>query len=282
MNLKAIIRLHFILQVLSAEIIAGAIISYWAISAFFRCPGIPAITPVLAICIWIVYAGDRVLDNTNKNIPTKRHHFYRRFKVPILVISVVLALLAGLCLFQIPSHILWIGTALTLLISLYFLLLLYFKIWYKELFAAVLYSSGVLLAPLSSLPHSFHFFHLIFALQFFAIVMVNLLIFSWYDRENDQVSRQISIILYLGEHTSRILIYALLYISFTVVLVSMAWYPETNNKVMQFCLFLMNAMLFLIFKFQKFFHKNEIYRSIGDGIFVLPVIYLIYERVSGI
>lgn len=108
---------------LSLEAPVVAIIWQTLMAHTHRVALIPGTTTGLALCVWLIYLIDRLLDGMsaggmNGDI---RHAFYRRHwrLIGLVVIPVVTAVLVWIALFLIPEGLLWQCSALVLLIAIY-------------------------------------------------------------------------------------------------------------------------------------------------------------------
>jgi Ca2+/Na+ antiporter len=134
----------------------------------------------------------------------------------------------------------------------------------------LLYTAGVILPVVPENQISLEMFLPI--LQFFIIALLNLIIFSWYERQNDLKDKQESIATIVSDRAIRNTLLFLFIISFSIS-VSMILLLEVHLVSIVFMI--MTAILFLIFWQKPHFEKNDYYRWVGDSIFILPLIYVL-------
>ena len=107
--------------------------------------------------------------------------------------------------------------------------------------------------------------------SFFILVVLNLLIFSWFERESDHHEGQPSFAVRLGsDNTKRIII---LFFGLLAILLAVTIYI---NQVYGFILLTMGTALAIIFLFPSYFKSHDRYRIIGDGIFILPILAVLF------
>ena len=122
---------------------------------------VPAVaTTILGLCVWLIYAADRLLDARAGADATPRHRFYRRYArriMPLLAIGATLA--AVLVLSKLDAGILNAG------VQMAFVMIVYFTIthaaprswaawWPKELTVAILFALGTCLPVYAEAPET--------------------------------------------------------------------------------------------------------------------------------
>jgi 4-hydroxybenzoate polyprenyltransferase len=145
---------------------------------------------------------------------------------------------------------------------------------HKELLAAIIYSFGVFVAPLSLLKAIDTVVILVF-IAFFLIVMANLLLFPLFEEESDRKDQLQSVVTVFGRTVVRRL--AAITLSFSIVSIVILGLSEEGSNWLSACFVLlaMIAVLAAVWIWPAFFKKNNRYRWVGDGIFLLPLVYLL-------
>jgi hypothetical protein len=106
--------------------------------------------------------------------------------------------------------------------------------------------------------------------QFVLTALVNLLVFSWFDRERDVRDGSVSFVTVAGEKGSRACI---LLLSATVFLLA----PFAEPAGAAYTVAVMNAVLLVIFLMPGFFERNDRFRILGDAVFFMPLAYYLYH-----
>lgn len=231
---------------------------------------------VLGLTVWCIYTFDHLMDARKKEgeISSDRHLFHKEHQGILIRVLLIALLLDGLLVFFLPTITLVYGVFLGFLVLVYFLsihLMAQRAIVHKELTIAVIYTAGVCLGAISTFEGSFQVHHYIILVSFFFIVLLNLLIFSFFDREADQSARFPSLVQSLGILNSRRLITGLSLLSAASILI-IFWYGNYHEALM---LFIMFVILQLLFWFAGNRLLKENYRYLGDGIFLLPILQLL-------
>jgi hypothetical protein len=259
-------------NILSLDVVTGAVIcaSYFASLQNLRVDTISLF--VLGISVWIVYTADHLKDAylLKKLASTDRHQFHQQnFRSLSLTVGAAIAT-AGVLAFQIGSVIFTSGASLAALILIYLIVNNHLK-FMKELVGAILYCAGVFLPSLSEVDSVSHFLLRPDCILFLILVLVNLLLFSWYEVDQDVEDKHESFALYFGKPATLIVIKSL-FILFFILLIA-TW---GNMKLSSLLVFMsMTVALLLIVAFPNFFKRNSRYRYWGDLIFIFPGIALL-------
>jgi hypothetical protein len=182
---------------------------------------------------------------------------------------VVIAIIDAGLIFFMPVLIIKRGLFLSMMVIGYVLLRKNLYI-FKEFFVAVLYTAGVILPAVPATfinPNGY-----LPILQFFLIALLNLIIFSWYERERDLNDKQESIATKVDEPTMRSILLVLFFVTIAIsggiILLTKAYYVALVLSVM-------TATHLLIVLRKNLFERNYLYRLVGDAAFLFPLIYIL-------
>lgn len=180
-------------------------------------------------------------------------------------------LLDFVTLFFLPVQLVYTGIFLATLVII-FLAVQSSIPWTKELFIAIIYTSGILL-PLNLLDNTtFKAAHCILVFQFLIVALINLLIFSWLDSHSDQQDGLNSIVVRAGKGLTSLVIFVLITLQFLLA-VSQVLIGELAGASL--IILLMTIVLLVIFLKREEAELNDAYRFVGDAVFFLPVIYML-------
>lgn len=263
---------------LSLDVMAGVVVCTFF---FARLIGVTLPTEVpmlLALAVWSIYTLDHLWDARRSKCPrlTFRYQFHKQhFNTLALLLSIII--IAGLVLLpRLPVQTLWWGVALSLTVVVHFLLSgTKMPVYHKELLIATIYTGGILTGPVSLLEGTLSAPLIFCMLLFMGLALTNLLIFAYYESDQDRLQRFASLIGAIGTEKSRILIHILL---MTVLVLSMTMaisfhsVPLLRNSFT--ILFIMACALALIFYWPGYFAKNDRFRFFGDGVFIIPLLGL--------
>ena len=265
---------------LSLDVAAGACVGTLFIAKYLQVALPFSCVLALGICVWLIYTADHLIDawRTKHQAHSARHYFHQKYFKIITLIFFISIFCSATLLFFLPLVVVKWGIVLATLVGAYFLLLFYLRpsLWFhKEVAAAVLYTSGVFLAPVSLSGRLFSANLLIVFLQFFLIALMNLLIFSWFDEETDQADGHTSLARLAGAKSIRRLL-AGLGITVTIsALLFLLTLPVASSMFKVEALFFAMALTLLGLVFMpSFFRSNERYRIVGDSIFFYPLLML--------
>jgi len=166
--------------------------------------------------------------------------------------------------------LLW-GIALAAAVAVYLLMHRSLK-FLKEIFIATLYTCGILLPSLSVTREDVNLMHYLIIFHFAILALINLLLFSWFDRELDQQDRQHSFVTMVGERITTIIIWLLIIVQSLLMLMQI--YNGQNDRA-AILLGMMGLLFVVIIIFNRPLGKNDYYRFVGDAVFIVPILYLL-------
>jgi hypothetical protein len=235
----------------------------------------------LPMAVWVIYTTDHLLDayRLKDQAHTERHLFHHRYFRLLLFIwlALLLSCLSWVPLLA-PLPMVYLGLGMGLFAAAHLGLVLWIGsrvswLFHKELGVALVYAAGVWGGPLVMMPGPWPGPLLIAFLQFFLLALINLLFFSYYEKQTDQRDGHTSIVLAIGAQNARKVIAVLggLFVGLGAQLLTREglgyrfWVAEGVMAVMLLGLL---GIAFL----PSIFRKNERYRIWGDGLFMLPAV----------
>ena len=265
------IKYYRLFNILSLDVASGAIISSLFFAKFYGAS--PSIVSLLSLglTVWLIYTADRLVDvwEATGEISSERHQFHKKNQSILVRCLVILAFLDCGLIFFMPVLIIKRGLFLSMMVIIYILFRRRLTI-FKELFVAVLYTTGVMLPVL--FPEKINLIDHLPVIQFFLIALINLIIFSWYEKDSDLHDGQDSIATLLEFQTVRYILYILFFITIVIFCSLMLL---TNKYYVSVILLMMTAAHLLIFYRKSLFEHSYLYRLVGDGAFLFPLIYLL-------
>jgi len=269
--MKEVIKYYRLFNLLSMDVAEGAVVC----SLFFS--KIYAVTPAwtslisLGLTVWIIYTADRLLDvrDAEGKVSSERHRFHKDNQRALTFWLVFIILIDAALLFFMPLTIIKRGALLSVIVIIYILFCRRLHLL-KEVFVALLYTAGVVVPVLPERNISLHStFPLI---QFFVIALLNLIIFSWYEREQDLNNKQISLATLQDDRSIGYLVFALVIMSSLLSGYMILW---LEMYFVSMVLWMMTMILLMLYRQRNLFEYEDQYRLIGDAVFLLPSIYLL-------
>lgn len=271
------------LRHLSIDVALGASSMMGLVAAFLEVEIESIYYFLLFLITWLIYTTDHLMDA--RNIPheanTPRHRFHQNYYKPILTAAII-----GFFIFivliprDIGEDLFRYALVLSGLVLLYFLSLIWarrtqFRYVLKELFIALCYTVGVSLVPvLQAWP--IHYFVWLLLFRIFMLALSNLFLFSMFEIHPDVKDKHPSAIKFLGINVLNGILHVVLPMQ---ALGSIVLMYTMENWQYPLLILIMNSILMLLFYFPKPFKKNEWYRVLGDGVFLVPGIYLLLESI---
>jgi 4-hydroxybenzoate polyprenyltransferase len=262
-----------LLNLLSMDVAVGSVCCALWFARLSQVEPRPQALIALGLTVWIIYTADHLLDARRTTGPasTERHRFHQQhFRMLVKVLVVVLVVDLA-CVFFIRKAVLQWGLILSGFMVVYFLANRYLK-YLKELTIAILFSCGVLL-PSLALSHKPVGLSLALIIgQFMLTALLNLILFSWFDRHHDKRDNRDSFVTLAGERESKRFLSIVFLLNVMLLIGSVFYVPTMIREVA--ILLLMNAVLILMFVRSSYFESNDRFRLVGDAIFLLPLIYV--------
>lgn len=268
------------IQVMSLDVVLGSGLLSLAIARYYQVSLPFSVVSGLMIAVWSIYTFDHLSDakKTSKLAATHRHRYHQRH-YKTLKISLILAVFAGFIVsFFLPAVVLKWGIICTACVGLYFLLLKIRLFWCKELLIAACYTMGVFLGPLSLSVSALNPFQLLLIPQIFLLALANLVIFSCFDYTSDRKDGHPSLALQLGLLRTKKLALGLVVAGLILSVPVFFFARVLITQEVQLLIFAMNLLLLMLLLKEKSFSKNGLYRIVGDSIFFIPTLLLLYAR----
>jgi hypothetical protein len=272
--MQKIFRLLQYANMLSLDIAAGAVICCAFFARIFTVTLLPYGYIALGLAVWIIYTADHLLDVWKNPHPasTERHRFHQQHFTTLSILLALAMVVVGIEVNFIRLNVLIGGIQLSILVAIYFIVQRQLK-FLKELAAALLYTGGVLIAPVALLSFALNPMQITLVVQFFLTALANLLLFSLFDLKNDSKDRHPSFVISLGESTSIIFLYAIFIVNAGITLIQ--YLALHGEAVPAFVILFMNIMLVWILLNRKYFGISDRYRIMGDAVFLLPAMYIL-------
>jgi hypothetical protein len=269
--MNEVIKSYRLFNLLSLDVASGAVVG----SLFFaKIYGVVVSAPALislALTVWLIYTADRLLDvqYIEGEAASGRHRFHQRHQKKLKYAAGMVLIVDIVLIFFMPEEVIKHGILLTGVVVVYILLRRKLHVL-KEFLVAALYTAGVLLPawPADQMSLSKH----LPVLLFFLIALTNLILFSWYEKENDVKDKHDSVATLVDGATICFVLKGLFIITFSA---SLYLFLQPVYHIMSLVFIAMTLMLFLLFKYVIFFAFKDYYRLAGDSIFLFPLLYLL-------
>jgi len=179
-------RLYRAVNLLNLDVAAGAVVTALFYSKILGVP--PRLFGMLTLgcAVWIIYTTDRLLDI--RRIRTKpssqRHRFHQLYDKPLWMAIILVSLFVIGQFYFLHPPVLMSGLYLSLAVGAYLFMQQFMRV--KEIFVAILYTSGILVPSLSIHSGELSVFQFLLITQLFIVALINLLLFSWFEFEADQ------------------------------------------------------------------------------------------------
>jgi 4-hydroxybenzoate polyprenyltransferase len=137
----------------------------------------------------------------------------------------------------------------------------------KEVAGALLYCGGIFLPSYTFKERLLHFFDWMAIAQFFLIVLVNLILFSLMDYDEDSRDQHPSLATQIGKNGTRVILILMFSLQFLLT-----GYTILMGGYLGFIYLLMESVLLALFLYPGYFKRDNRYRFYGDAIFFFPIL----------
>lgn len=268
------------IRAFSLDVVAGAAISARWVGNYFEVNVPFEAILALSVTVWLIYTLDHLLD-ARKIEPKKAllRHLLHYKNAPILFAMVVMMTIVLIFTVQyLSTQLFWYGMLLGSFVIAYLFFVHYVRkkpYWGKEWFIAVVYATGICLptiAHMQSIPETLYYFWA----MFFLLASVNLLIFNMFEYRADVNFGFSSFATVKGHDYTRRVILLLLALFVILWSVSFIFIKDPNFLDYQAMFIFMGSVLSMVLSKETVLKEEEWYRVIGDIIFVLPVLELLF------
>ncbi|NQU54834.1 MAG: UbiA family prenyltransferase [Bacteroidetes bacterium] len=269
------LQLYTFLRLVSLDIVFGVVCgSYFASRIFEITPSI-YFWITLVSAVWVIYTADHLLDGirTKKKFVFETYRFHFDNRIVLMSIGIVTVLISSIfVLFFLEKELIIYGVSTFVLVIIYLFLNNIFRkrrrFFPKELIISALYTWGIFGGVLI-LKGNVTFFQVLVIANYFLLVSVNVLLFSYFDSEEDKVSHFNTLTVNFGKKLTRRSIFFILAIAFLISLFIVFWY---SKWVIFWILVLMNLTLLLTILFPSFFKNCGYYGIVADAVFFFPAV----------
>ena len=233
---------------------------------------------VLGSTTWVLYILDRLLDlRIYPQDHTARHQFHHTHQSNLQITLLGLVVVNGVLLFFLPEAVIWYGLILASGVGFYFWVLNRFfrdnkAQWVKEPTTAICYTLAVAGTALVSKP-SINLSAWILAGIFFLIALQNLLIFSYFELMQSTDNQNIASM--IGKKATKRFIHGITSVNVFVILLFFMNGTAYVNYFAGIALLMTLCLSFLI-AIPDWVLRNDRYRWLGDGVFLLPALLLLF------
>ncbi|GAB3254567.1 hypothetical protein GCM10027347_15100 [Larkinella harenae] len=281
--IKSITKFLKTAHYLSLDVVVGAVISHILVARLpdGHRPVDWATTVLLGICVFVIYAADRLYDarkNLNARMQlTARHRFHAENRRVLILTLMGLVAVCAILLFWLPRSVIWFGTALGLISGVYVWVVSRLpasnrKLIWKEPAVTLVYTVGVWGSSWAQKP-TIGWSEIGLGVLFLLIVFQNLLLFSVMEAYEFPDS-SFSLATTWGFDRSDVVLRTL---TMVVTVLSLVIFFLADDRFAQRTAVIegaMSAVLYAIQRYPNRFLTNERYRWIGDGVFWLPGLIL--------
>jgi hypothetical protein len=242
---------------------------------------------VLGGSVWVMYTVDHLLDGFKlKNIASTaifRHYYHARKKktLSFLVLTVSSLILLIVTRYA-PSVLIKRGFYLLGFIAFYFALIHYtgnrtrLFLFQKELAIAVIYVAGIALGPVTYIKKTPETWQIILVAALILIGWAEGVMASWFDYDNDLHDGNRSFTTTFGLENTRYFLIALIVMTFILIKMNMLFITNKEQFLFTMTEALMNLVILLLLLNPEKFRKQDRYRIIGEMIFWIPALLLLF------
>lgn len=272
-----------ILNILSIDVIIGSVLSGLFVVKIMNVDPGWSWWIVLPLSVWVLYTTDHILDAKRSNTADRSTSqcFHLVFMKPLLVIlSLVVVFILIIVIFYLKKEIIIVGLYILILSGLYLLSVYFFRnkkshLLQKEVLVSALYTTGIWCGPLS-IANTFDFSRIVLMSVFFLAVLVDILVLSFYELQDDEFINPNTFPLKYGQKFTTYTIYSLCFASFALSIYMIIVIPYGQVSIGFKLVMLMIFVILLLFSLRIYLYKNHYYRYLGELVFWIPGLMFFY------
>lgn len=255
-----------ILNILSIDVALGAMCGALFFAKILRVNVLVYGIVSLGLTVWIIYTIDHLLDARRINVQasTERHRFHQQHFKTLWRVVVLAVLIDGVLTLFMRERVLIGGIFLSGGVGVYLLINRYLKML-KEVLISVLYTCGVLMPSIMVTTFEMGEIPWVLVFQFVLTALLNLLVFSWFDYENDLRDNTVSFVTAAGKELAGFCI-IILFLTISILFF-------LAPKLETFIIWSIGLGHVVLLARQQYFRENERFRSLGDALFLLPILH---------
>ncbi|HEX3007240.1 MAG TPA: hypothetical protein VHO90_06445 [Bacteroidales bacterium] len=258
---------------LSLDIVAGSVGSYVFASRVMDFAVSPWFALLLALSVWTIYLADHFLDS--RKLSSRKYLIFRRYRGLMILLLVIVVLTDIVLIIKVADVALLLHGSVLGLILVAYLALQHFlplqkRIFFpKEVLIALVYTAAVWLYPVAR-SGELSWLQLLLMLVHFMLVLMNVVVFSYFEREDDMRDYRISLFSGLPDASFRRFIVAwgttIMLASFAILTVTF-YIPAIVPALIAFL-----YCLEIHYRHTPF--VNNYYAEATDGAFLLFLIFV--------
>ncbi|MEQ8360339.1 MAG: hypothetical protein RH860_12685 [Cytophagales bacterium] len=230
---------------------------------------------VLGLSVWLIYTADHLVDAKliKKEAVSFRHRLHQKhFKIISLFALLAILINAAFTLIYFPLEIIIAGLSLMIFVIVHQILNHfskdYFFLFGKEIRVALGYSLGLALCPFITAKYISPDAYLALSILFL-LALINLLFFSTIEREADLEDHFTSISLHWRPDKINL---SIKIASLICLFLCLYFITLSEHTLVGLLLLTMLFVLFLSYRKSQVLISTDLYRSLGDGIFLIPIV----------
>ncbi|MCB9235774.1 MAG: hypothetical protein H6581_29270 [Bacteroidia bacterium] len=276
--------IYKLISILSLDVAAGSLAGGVLVTRLLKVEMPTAWYILLPLCVWLIYTLDHLLDSRRLGAKahTARHLFHHlHFRKIGLFWSVLAAGGFAAALICLPLEGIYFGLVMGLGVILHLGLVSLVggktsPLLVKEGGVALIYTFGIWGMPFVLHMEAVETSHLLMMAQFGLLALVNLLEFSLFERETDELDGQSSLVRAIGARKTSVLLGFLLMLNLVLAIGVFIVDFSQPTILYQGILLLMALLLGLILFRKNYFAHSDRYRAWGDAVFLLPALSLLF------
>jgi hypothetical protein len=272
-------RIRIVSIDVAAAALGGGILAMRVIGSTPR----PAFFWLLPAGVWVAYTIDHLLDarRMGPDAHTPRHRFHYRHAASLWIAVILISIACGIGGWIGLS---WFGLmyagAMCGLVILHETIIKLTGNRVSPLLAKELGVAAVFTAGVWGMPWLRHWLDtdrafdwpVVLLGQYFLLAVVNLIEFSIYESKSDTADGQTSFVRGIGRRRARRIVFALLLLQFPAGIIAACKSPTRLVGWVELLYLLMASGLWIVIAKPSVAARSERYRTLGDGVFLLPLI----------
>lgn len=269
-----------IYRYLNIDVVAGALSGLYFASRLLGITISGNVYLLLALAVYVIYLIDHLYDAMQSGkAETARNQFYRKNWKFFVISGIALIVTSIILIFRIPTAVRTTGLIISALCLVYFAGVFYagHKKWFfKEILIALIYTLAIWSIPVMKADVYPLKFLLPVIIPYFLLVLVNVLIYSYFQYDEDRLAKKNSIVQLLNKKRSKNLILVLCASVIMLLIPANFFFEGIVSRGIVLLYFIMSLIMSWVIRDETVFARHEKYAYVTDAVFFLPFIAALF------
>jgi len=275
--LKIFIHIY---RYLNIDVVAGTLSGLYFASRLLGVTISGNVYLLLALAVYLIYLLDHLYDAIQGGKgETARDQFYQKNWKFFVISGIALLVTCIILMFTIPPDVRTTGLIISALCLVYFTGIYYagHKKWFlKEILIALIYTLAIWSIPVMKAETYPLKFLLPVIIPYYLLVLINVLIYSYFQYDKDRLAKKNSIVQILDKKRSKNLILVLCTSVIMLLIPANFFFEGIISRGIVLLYFIMSLVMSWVLREEHTFARHHRYAYVTDAVFFLPFLAALF------